>query len=98
MKLKYYQILNYLHRKMLRKKLKLNEQQIEDTGNDIEIPEPKIGQAVSITFEMMFWEKIWRLEQQLCKFFCLQLKILKDPVRIKLESSSNALSIPLKFL
>ena len=54
---------------MLRKKLKLNEQQIQDTGKDIEIPVANNGQAVSITFEMMFWEKIWRLEQQLCKFF-----------------------------
>ncbi|CAG9807330.1 unnamed protein product [Chironomus riparius] len=52
---------------MLRKKLKLAEKQDVTETKDLEIPEANVVQTVSITFEMMFWEKIWRLEQQLCE-------------------------------
>ena len=53
---------------MLRKKLKLAEQQEDTETKETAIPEANVVQTVSVTFEMMFWEKIWRLEQQLCKF------------------------------
>ena len=53
---------------MLRKKLKLAEQQEDTETKETAIPEANVVQTVSVTFEMMFCEKIWRLEQQLCKF------------------------------
>jgi hypothetical protein len=53
---------------MLRKKLKLNEssEQNEDTSSDVQ---DSINQAhaLSITFEMLFWEKIWKLETDLAR-------------------------------
>ncbi|XP_070503015.1 single-strand selective monofunctional uracil DNA glycosylase-like [Chironomus tepperi] len=52
---------------MLRKKLKLGEQKEDTATNDTNYPEANIASSVSITFELMFWEKIWRLEQQLCE-------------------------------
>jgi hypothetical protein len=73
---------------MLRKKLKLDEEQNEDIGTkDIEFSEANIGQTVSITFEMMYWEKIWKLEQQLCKFLSLKSKVFKK------RSSKNLTSV-----
>lgn len=61
---------------MLRKKLKLSEQDSQDAGEssgtgDIADPADKTisgncaNPQLSIVFELEFWEKIWRLEQEL---------------------------------
>lgn len=58
---------------MLRKKLKLSEQSEE---------QPSVENInVKVTFEMMFWEKIWQVEKDLCngnKYIYFPINIIRN--------------------